>query len=189
MLRHLNCFGLSALLLTTLAGPARALDPVTDSEKIDAVYKQLREQLPKQELRLTLTEVEMRDLKKRIEDLGTRLRSREEADRIARAYTPPIIAAYPPPVIAAYPPPVIARSFTPSSSSGMIRLDNRSSWRSTIIFDGVAYDLPPFQSITLPPRSAGPVSYDIFADGWGRIRSTTATLQPDRPFTVFVYDR
>ena len=49
---------LTALFLAALAGTGRAEQPLSESEKIDAIYRQLRTVLPQVELKQSIAEGE-----------------------------------------------------------------------------------------------------------------------------------
>jgi hypothetical protein len=105
-------------------------------------------------------ETEMKDLRRRVEDIEARIHTRDER---------------------------IARSFTPAQLSGPIYLQNRSPWVATIVLDGVSHELVPGRTVTLPARPVGTVIYSVFVSGFGEITPPTRrALVPDSPFTVFV---
>jgi len=165
MMRHLIPCGLTALLLTALARPTPAAEPVpaSDSEKLDRIYKELLLERGQLNVRMKEMEQDVRELRRRIEQLEAQLHA-QDAER-AR----------------------IARSFTPSTMSGAIVLQNRSAYLATIYVEGVPYLLNPGQVQTLPPRPTGRITYEVAAEGWGVIQPPTIrTLFADRPFYIYV---
>ena len=164
MLHNLTRSGLTALLLAAFVGPARAAEPpLTESEKIDAIYRQLRTVLPQVELKMSVAEGELKDLRRRIEVLEGQLRTRDDSDRSIR------------------------RAFSPSNTSGAIMLHNRTAQAATVVLDGMSYSLSPFEMVTLAGRPVGPINYEVFVNGWGLVQPrTTRMLATDRPFSVYV---
>ncbi len=165
MRNNVTRFGLTALLLAALSGPGRAEEqPLTESEKIEAIYRQLRTVLPQVELKQSIAEGELKDLRRRVEALEAQLRTREDTtDRTIR------------------------RAFAPASTSGAIMLHNRTALPATVVLDGVSYPLSPFEMVTLPGRPVGAINYEVFVSGWGLVQPrTTRALIADRPFSVAV---
>ena len=205
MLRHLLPFGLGAVLFAATGVPARALEP-TDSEKLDAIYKRLRELQPKMELRLSTAEGELKELRRRIDEMDARLRALASGDRIANAYTPTTADAELRDlrrrfdelearlrVCESAERARIARSFNPefpviTPATGTILLENRTTRAATIVVDGTPYPLEPLQTAAIRSRPLGPVTYEVHAEGWGMIRppTTTRLSTTDRPLTIFV---
>ncbi len=164
MLRSLICFGLTTLFLAT--APAGAAEPITEKEKIDWIYNELRTNLPLRDAKLTLVEADLKDLRRRVEEMERRLRARESSD------APRDIAG------AINPPPVL---------SGDITLHNRATVAATVFLDGTPYRLLPGQAAKISGRPVGPVTYEVVADVWGLIQpATTRALLADRPFTVTI---
>jgi hypothetical protein len=201
MLRNLMRFGVTAVLLAAVAAPLRAAEP-SDSEKLDMIYKRLRELQPKIELRLDNVEGDLKELRRRVEQLETRLRAPTTGDRIATEYTPPATDAELRDLrrrfdeldarlraCEATEKARIARSFTPSDTpTGTILLQNRTARSATIVVDGRPYALEPFQTAAIQSRPLGPVTYEVHAEGWGLIRPATTTrlASTDRPLTIWV---
>ena len=197
MVRHLFRFGFSTLLLAAVSGPGRAQEPVTDSEKINAIYKQMGTFQADQNLRVANVEGDLKDLRRRVEALEMRLRARDDA--VARSYSPPVLEAdlkelrrrledYERRLREDAERARIARAFAPSDLSGPITLRNRTGLVATIFVDGRRYVLAPFEVVELPVRPAGAITYEVHASGgWGMIQPpTTRLLLAERPFTIFV---
>ena len=140
-------------------------------EEVGGLRQELRKEVGdlRQELLTTTTSAQksrsdLRDLEERLRSLESLVRSQPDLVT-ARRY-----------------------SLTPEAPlTGTIRLQNRSGTGATVLVNGLAHFLAPFETRVLAGQPAGSFTYEVLADGFGTIRPRVVRdLRPNEVFTIHV---
>jgi hypothetical protein len=77
-------------------------------------------------------------------------------------------------------------SFSPPAGVGRIQLVNQYPQRILFVINGKTYGVDPFTTVNLDNQPAGSFKYEVFADGYGMLRTSTPLLEPGKTYTITV---
>jgi hypothetical protein len=172
MTRIGQLFGVAALVAVTFVSPrVLAGDKELESDPVQKELADLKQELA--ELR------KLHEREGRLSSAEMKLVN-ERLDRIERT-----LARLAPPVSTR-----VSSSFDPAARvpRGTIRLENRLPVQTTVTVNGVPYSVPAFGRRLLRDYPAGPLTYEVTADGFGLRPPVRTSLNGDETLTVSVYD-
>jgi chaperonin cofactor prefoldin len=202
MLRTWKSFGLVALLVLLLPGQALVREnpekppvPQDTAKQLEQISKQLeeiknqlkdlgeiREKIKTLEgaygttLKIPALESDLQKLAKTIADLSGQVGDlqgsvKQLSDRVDSLQSKLNQTAYKPP--------------TGPTGASTLKIQNRSGVTATVTIDGQSYVLGPYETRLLENRPLGSFTYEVYADGFGRILSpTTRTLSAGETYTI-----
>lgn len=74
----------------------------------------------------------------------------------------------------------------PPAALGRIQLVNQYPQRILFVINGKNYGVDPFTTVNLDNQPAGTFKYEVFADGYGMLRSSTPLLEAGKTYTITV---